>query len=348
MKQICVLGSLNIDMTLFVPHFNAPGETVTGTSLQIFTGGKGGNQAVACARLGAPVKMIGCLGSDANGAMYREALRREGVDASGVETCADVPSGAAFIEVTPEGENRIALAAGANGRLTPERVRSRESEIAACGLYLTQLENPLEAIAEGLRIAHAHGLTAILDPAPARPLPDELLALCDIVTPNETELRILTGMPSDTLEEAAAAARSLIERGARLVLNKRGAAGALLVSAGECRVFPGFPVNAVDTTAAGDSFNAGLAVGLAEGLGLEEAIRLANATGALSTTQAGAQPAMPTRAQAEALIHCHTLRHTTQSSASRVQPACSSAPSSPSGDSFSSNRSLSGKTQPRR
>ena len=302
MKKICVFGSLNIDMTLFVPHFNAPGETLTGTGMQIFTGGKGGNQAVACARLGAPVKMIGCVGDDANGHMYMDVLKKEGVDASGMTVCPGTTSGVAFIEVVPEGENRIALAVGANGLLTPEVARAREADIAGCGVYMTQLENPLEAILEGLRIARAHGLTAILDPAPARPLPDGIFALCDIVTPNETELQILTGMPTDTAAQAEAAARTLIARGAKLVLNKRGASGVLLVSGDDCRMIPGFKVNAVDTTAAGDSFNAGLAVGLAEGLAIDDAIRLANATGALSTTKAGAQPAMPSRAQARALM----------------------------------------------
>ena len=302
MDRICVFGSLNIDMTIFVPHFNAPGETLTGTGMQIFTGGKGGNQAVACARLGAPVRMIGCLGDDANGSMYMDVLRKEGVDVSGMTTCENTTSGVAFIEVVPEGENRIALAVGANGKLTPEVARAHAQDIAACGVYMTQLENPLEAIIEGLKIAHGHGLKVVLDPAPARPLPDEIFALCDIVTPNETELNILTGMPTDTVDQAVEAARTLIARGAKMVLNKRGAAGVLLVTEDACRMIPGFKVKAVDTTAAGDSFNAGLAVGLAEGMDIDSAIRLANATGALSTTKLGAQPAMPTREQAQALM----------------------------------------------
>ena len=302
MKKICVFGSLNIDMTLFVPHFNAPGETLTGTGMEIFTGGKGGNQAVACARLGAPVSMIGCLGDDANGSMYYNRLKEEGVDVSGMTVCDGITSGVAMIEVVPSGENRIALAVGANGRLTPEVARAHEADIAACGVYMTQLENPLEAIIEGLAIAHRHGLQVVLDPAPARPLPDEIYEYCDIVTPNETELQILTGMSTETIDDAVKAARVLIGRGAKMVLNKRGAAGVLLVTADECRMISGFKVNAVDTTAAGDSFNAGLAVGLAEGMDIGHAIRLANATGALSTTKAGAQPAMPSRQQAQALM----------------------------------------------
>ena len=306
MKKICVFGSLNVDMTLFMRRFNLPGETLTGTGMEIFTGGKGGNQAVACARLGADVRMIGCLGDDANGAMYREAMVREGVDVAGLRTCEGITTGVAFIEVVPEGENRIALAVGANGRVTPQFARENEASIAECDIYLTQLENPLEAIMEGMRLARAHGLQVILDPAPARPLPNEIFGLCDIVTPNETELSILTGMPTETIEEAQAAARALIARGAKLVLNKRGGAGVLLVTAEDCHMIPGFKVNAVDTTAAGDSFNAGLAVGLANDLDIDDAICLANATGALSTTKAGAQGAMPTRAQTDALIREQT------------------------------------------
>ena len=302
MKKICVFGSLNVDMTLFVPRFNMPGETLTGTGMSIFTGGKGGNQAVACARLGAPVRMIGCLGDDANGAMYFDVLRKEGIDVTGMTICKGITSGVAFIEVVPEGENRIALAVGANGRLTPEVARAQEEAIAECGVYLTQLENPLDAIIEGMKIAKAHGLLVVLDPAPAHPLPDEIFALCDYVTPNETELSILTGMAADTVEQAVEAARTLIKRGAKTVLNKRGAAGVLLVTADTARMIPGFRVNAVDTTAAGDSFNAGFAVGLAEELPIDDAIRLANAVGAISTTKPGAQAAMPSRAQAEALM----------------------------------------------
>ena len=302
MKKICVLGSLNIDMTLSVPHFNAPGETLTGTGLAIYTGGKGGNQAVACARLGADVRMLGCLGDDANGEMYLKELMEEGVDASRLEICPGETSGMALIEVVPSGENRIALAVGANGRLTPESVRSRADAIRECDFCLVQLENPLEAVLEGMRIAREAGRTVILDPAPARPLPEEMLALCDIITPNETELSILTGLPAGSLEEACAAARTLIGRSARMVVNKRGGAGCLVVTAEGCRAYPGFSVDAVDTTAAGDSFNAGLAVGLAEGLPLEGAVCLANAVGALSTTRPGAQPAMPSRGEAQALI----------------------------------------------
>lgn len=302
MPKICVLGSLNIDMTIFVPHFNQPGESLTGTDLKIFTGGKGGNQSIACARLGADVSMIGCLGGDAGGGMYRNVLEKEGVNTGYVATAAEVASGTAFIEVVPSGENRIAVAQGANDALNPEIVRAGEKAIAECDVYMSQLENPMAAVMEGMRLAKKHGRTVVLDPAPAKPLPDEVFVLCDYLTPNETELEILTGMPVNTVEQAVEAARSLIAKGAKAVINKRGAAGALLVTADEVRMFGGYTVKAVDTTAAGDSFNAGFSVGIARGFTIEDAIMLGNAVGAISTMKSGAQAAMPTQAEVDAFV----------------------------------------------
>jgi len=302
MKKICVLGSLNIDMTISVPRFNLPGESLTGTGLAIYTGGKGGNQSIASARLGAPVSLIGCLGNDANGRMYRDVLAGEGVDVSSVHMTEKALSGTAFIEVVPSGENRIAVAQGANDVLDDEIVAMQEAAIAGCDIFMCQLENPMSAILEGIRLANKHGCTVILDPAPARPLDGEVLAMCDYITPNETELEILTGMPVDSEEAAVAAARTLIEKGAKAVINKRGKAGALLVTKDEAIMYPGFTVKAVDTTAAGDSFNAGFGVGLALGKDIESAIRLANAVGAISTTRPGAQAAMPKMADVEALM----------------------------------------------
>ena len=246
--------------------------------------------------------MVACLGADANGALYRQALEREGVNAAHVAALPDETSGVALIEVDDAGENRIAIVAGANARLDAARAREAAEAIANCRCLLLQLETPLEGVIEAARIAHEAGATVILDPAPARPLPDELLALCDYVTPNETELATLTGLPVDTDEQAEAACRRLLERGAGAAINKRGAKGALLVTKDAVLPAPGFPVKAVDTTAAGDTFNAGFAVGLDSGLAVAEALRLANAAGALSTTALGAQPAMPTLDQAEGLL----------------------------------------------
>ena len=301
-KGVCVFGSLNIDLTVRLQRFHAPGETVTGRSFHTFTGGKGGNQAVAADRLGAKTAMIACLGADANGDMYLRALAKEGVDAARVARMMGETSGVALIEVDDAGENRIAVVPGANACLTAALAREARDAIAARACLLLQLETPLEGVIEAARIAHEAGLTVILDPAPARPLPDELLALCDYLTPNETELAALAGCPAESEADAVAACRRLLARGAGAVINKRGAKGALLVTREDVLSAPGFRVNAVDTTAAGDTFNAGFAVGLDRGMRVEDALRFANAAAALSTTALGAQPAMPTLDEALALL----------------------------------------------
>ena len=301
-KGVCVFGSLNIDLTVRLQRFHAPGETVTGRSFHTFTGGKGGNQAVAAARLGAKTAMIACLGADANGDMYLRALAKEGVDEARVARMMGETSGVALIEVDDAGENRIAVLPGANACLTAALAREVRDTIAARVYLLLQLETPLEGVIEAARIAHEAGLTVILDPAPARPLPDGLLALCDYLTPNETELAALAGCPAESEADAVAACRRLLARGAGAVINKRGAKGALLVTREDVLSAPGFRVNAVDTTAAGDTFNAGFAVGLDRGMRVEDALRFANAAAALSTTALGAQPAMPTLDEALALM----------------------------------------------
>ena len=300
---VCVFGSLNIDLTVRLERFHVPGETVTGRSFHTFTGGKGGNQAVAAARLGARTAMIACLGQDANGDMYRRVLENEGVDTALVRAVPGETSGVALIEVDDAGENRIAIVPGANACLSVFHAREAREVIARCRCLLLQLETPLEGVMEAARMAREAGSVVILDPAPARPLPDELLALCDYLTPNETELNTLTGMSADSEEDAVAACRSLLARGAGAVINKRGAKGALLVTREGALNAPGFRVNAVDTTAAGDTFNAGFAVGLDRGWSVEESLRLANAAAAISTTALGAQPAMPEGSKALALLN---------------------------------------------
>ncbi|MEA5069855.1 MAG: ribokinase [Christensenellaceae bacterium] len=303
MNRICVLGSITVDMTVTVERFHAPGESMIAEKFETFTGGKGGNQAVACARLGAAVMMIGCVGEDSNGRMYLDALEREGVDTAGVVRTPDAPTGVALIEVDKHGENRILVAPGANFALTCDMV-SAKADALKRDVCLFQMENPLPAITHGMALAKQAGALVVLDPAPvpAAPVSDAVFALCDYVTPNETELHLLTGMPVDTVEQAAEAAAQLIRKGAKAVINKRGGQGALLVTAAGYHLFPGFKVNVVDTTAAGDSFNAGLSVGLAKGYATSDAVVLANAVGALSTTARGAQAAMPTFEQAAGLI----------------------------------------------
>ncbi len=308
MNRICVLGSMNVDMTMTVARFHAPGESLIAEKLEIFTGGKGGNQTVACARLGAEVSMIGCVGEDSNGQMYINVLKKEGVDTDGVTATPDAPTGVAMIEVDHKGENRIVVALGANYAMTCDMVGAKADYLKR-DVCLFQMENPLEVVNHAMALAKQAGSIVVLDPAPVPlvPIPDALFALCDYVTPNETELNLLTGLPVDTIQEAAKAAMVLIGKGAKAVINKRGGQGALLVTKDGHRLFPGFKVAVVDTTAAGDSFNAGLAVGLAKGYSIEDAMLLANAVGALSTTASGAQAAMPTFEAASALIAASAL-----------------------------------------
>lgn len=304
MADIVVVGSLNVDLTVNVPRFLKPGETLTGSKFSIFTGGKGGNQAVAAARLGASVAMVGCVGDDANGGMYKSALKREGVDLSALQTIPEETTGVAVITVDDHGENTIAIVPGANAALSVDVITFSRALIDGAKVCLFQLETPLVSIQHAAAIAHAAGAQVILDPAPApeKPLPQALVMLCDYITPNETELGLLTGMPVGTIEEAAQAALLLIEQGAKAVINKRGAAGALVVTREGYRMHPGYKVKAVDTTAAGDTFNAGFAVGLSMDLSVADSIFLANAAAAISVTALGAQGAMPSFEQATALI----------------------------------------------
>jgi ribokinase len=304
MADIVVVGSLNVDLTVSVPRFLKPGETMTGKSFQVFTGGKGGNQAVAAARLGASVAMVGCVGDDSNGGMYKDALSREGVDLSALETVPGETTGVAVITVDDRGENTIAIVPGANAALSVDVITAREALIRGAKVCLFQLETPLVTIQHAAALAHAANVTVILDPAPApsAPLPLPLVMLCDYITPNETELGLLTGMPVDTIGQAVEASLKLIGQGAKAVINKRGPAGALYVTREGYKLYEGYKVQAVDTTAAGDTFNAGLAVGLSMGLNVADSINLANAAAAISVTAMGAQGAMPSFEQASALI----------------------------------------------
>lgn len=301
-SEICVLGSLNVDLTISLPRFHVPGETITGTAFHTFLGGKGGNQAVAAAKLGASVHMIGCLGQDAYGDMYEKEMNRLSIDTEHVRRETDAPTGTALIEVDATGENRIAIVPGANAALDCDLVSDSVETIRRSGVLMMQLETPIESINHAAAVAHKLGCTVMLDPAPARPIGPEILLLCDYVTPNETELSILTGLPTDTEERAIAACARLLDMGVKAVVHKRGGKGAMLATAQGVRFFPAYKVQAVDTTAAGDTFNAGFAVGLSMDMPVEDAIRLGNAAAALSTTGLGAQGAMPDLYAACALV----------------------------------------------
>ncbi len=293
MKKICVIGSLNIDLTVTVPRFHLPGETIFGSDFRTFTGGKGGNQAVAAAKLGADVSMAGCLGDDSNAGIYRALMKELGIRDL-VRTVPGLPSGTALIEVDSSGENRIIVVSGANMAADPALIDERQTEIAESEIILMQLEIPPETVSYAAEKFHAAGKTVILDPAPAVPLPDGLFKNLDYITPNETELSVLTGCETETESAIAAGAESLLDRGCKNVIVKMGARGAMLANAEGICLFPGFKVDAVDTTAAGDTFNAAFAVALASGILVPDAINFANAAAALSTTAMGAQPAMPT------------------------------------------------------
>lgn len=307
-RGITVVGSLNADLVVSVRRFPAPGETVAGQGFTVFPGGKGANQAFAAARLCAgdmPVRMIGRVGDDAYGGWLRRSLAEGGVDVSQVVPMVGEPTGLALIAVDAAGQNQIVVVPGANGTFVPGALSGAHDAVAGAAVVLLQLEIPLPTVQTAARVAREGGATVILDPAPARTLADMLLRSVDYLTPNESELSVLTGGgPQANLRrgEAVARARQLIARGVRKVLVKMGRQGALLVTDTGEQLFPAFPVEAVDTTAAGDAFNGGFAFGLGRGMSEADAVRFAAATAAVCVTRAGAQPSMPTRASVEALL----------------------------------------------
>ena len=296
MPKICVVGSCNIDVTFRVPRLPRPGETVPAHALHQGFGGKGANQAVAAAKLGAQVMMIARVGNDGFGAQTLDNLRGHGVDTTFVGVDPEQPTGLASIYVSDAGENCIAVAAAANARLMPSDVQAAADAIRRAEGLICQLETPVETAIESFRIARQAKVRTVLNPAPARPLPDELLALTDLCVPNETELELLTGRSITDAAALESAARTLRDRGPSTVVVTLGAAGALVLTGTVTRV-PAVRVDAVDPTGAGDVFTAALAVFLAEGADLLQAVRHANVAAALSVTRLGAQSAAPTRAE---------------------------------------------------
>lgn len=298
--RITVLGSYNTDLTTFTPRMPQPGETILGSGFKTGPGGKGSNQAVAAARVGAWVSFVGRIGRDMFGEMALHTWQEAGVDTAYVQQSSDQATGVATILVDSHGENMIVVASGANFAVSPADVEAAAGAIAASKVVLTQLETPLPAVRRLLEMGRAQGVLTILNPAPGQPLDRELLALCDIITPNQTEAEIITGVSS---ADAESAARSLREYGAKTVVMTLGGEGVLLYNEQGPRRFPAFRVaQVVDTTGAGDAFNGALAVALAEGKSMPDAIRFASATGAISVTRPGATESMPTRAEVEALL----------------------------------------------
>ncbi|ELY3805181.1 ribokinase [Cronobacter sakazakii] len=300
--QLVVLGSINADHILNLEAFPAPGETVTGSQYQVAFGGKGANQAVAAGRSGADIAFIACVGEDDIGERIRQQLSRDNIDVAPVSAVAGESTGVALIFVNGEGENVIGIHAGANAALTPERVNEQREKIANARALLMQLESPVESVIAAARIAHEHQTTVILNPAPARALSDDLLALVDIITPNETEAEKLTGVKVSDDESAAQAAAVLHQKGIETVIITLGSRGVWLSVNGEGQRVPGFRVKAVDTIAAGDTFNGALMTALLEGTPMLEAIRFAHAAAAIAVTRPGAQPSVPWRDEIDAFL----------------------------------------------
>jgi ribokinase len=299
--RIVVVGSSNTDLVVRAPALPAAGQTVLGTSFFRAAGGKGANQAVAAARLGARVTLVARVGLDEFGEVSLSNLRREGIDTSFVVVDPDAPSGVALIVVGDEGENAIAVAPGANALLQPEDVDHAVEEIEAADILLLQLETPISTVAHAVSLARDAGVPVILNPAPAAPVDVGILRDVSVLTPNTGEAIALAGGGGSGVEAARLAARELRAVGVRRVIVTLGAAGALLEEGGTSVVLPARSVPAVDTTAAGDAFNGALAVALAEGASLEAAADFANRAAAFSTMREGAQPSLPTREEVDAV-----------------------------------------------
>jgi len=291
---VLVVGSVNMDFVAYAERLPARGETVGGASFAASPGGKGANQAVAAARLGARTALLGCVGDDTLGDALRAALQADGVDCGALKTVHGA-SGVAIIVVERSGANTIVVAPGANGQLSPADIAAHDALFAQARVVVLQLEVPLEATLAAAQAARRHGATVVLNPAPAQALPAELLRCVDLLVPNESEAALLAGLPVADAASAAAAADVLRHLGARGVLVTLGASGLLASTDAGDRHHAAPVVQAVDTTAAGDTFVGGLSCGLAEGLALPEAIALGQAAAAISVTRAGAQPSIPWR-----------------------------------------------------
>lgn len=300
--NLVVLGSINADHILNLETFPTPGETVTGNQYQVAFGGKGANQAVAAGRSGANIAFIACTGDDDTGERVRKQLASDNIDIAPVSVVAGESTGVALIFVNAEGENVIGIHAGANAALTTERVEAQRGIIAGAEALLMQLESPVESVLAAAKIAHENHTSVLLNPAPARVLSDELLALVDIITPNETEAEKLTGIRVENDDDAARAALALHEKGIGTVIITLGSRGVWASVNGEGRRVPGFKIKAIDTIAAGDTFNGALVTALLEGKAMDDAIRFAHAAAAIAVTRKGAQPSVPWRKEIDEFL----------------------------------------------
>jgi ribokinase len=306
MKNILVVGSSNTDMVIRVPSIPKPGETVLGGEFTMAPGGKGANQAVAAARAGGHVTFVARVGDDVFGERALRNFEADGIETRFVFCTPDAPSGIALINVDGRGENSISVASGANAHLSAGDIERADEAFAAADIVLLQLETPMETVLAAAKKVRARGVSVILNPAPARPLDDDLLRLIAVLTPNEHEAEFLTGIPIRDERGAREAAIRLRARGVVAVVITLGERGAFASSPEFEGLIPSFKVDPVDTTAAGDVFNGALAVALAEKVSMEQALRFASAAAALSVTRPGAQPSAPTRAEIRAFLRSNT------------------------------------------
>ncbi|MCI8907773.1 MAG: ribokinase [Angelakisella sp.] len=299
-KKILVIGSLNMDMVIPVKELPQKGETILGGSPAHIPGGKGANQACAAGKLGGAVTMLGKVGQDGMGRALKENLAAAGVEVTHVEETPDAPTGMAVIYVGETGSNSIVVIPGANGLCDAAFIEANEELIAAHDIIVLQLEIPYDGVFRAIQLAKKHGRLVVLNPAPAPDsLPPEVIASLDYFTPNETEMARIAGLPVGGVEEAIAAGKKLVEAGVGTVLATLGEAGALLVTKETAQVLPTLRVQAVDTTAAGDTFNGAFVTALAEGMSQEEAIAFGNKAASISVTRKGAQTSIPSREEVD-------------------------------------------------
>lgn len=299
MPDILVIGSLNADLVVRTPHFPQPGETISGEGLQVIPGGKGANQAVAAARLGTNVSMLGRVGKDNFGDFLLENLKTNNVDSQFVQRD-DASTGTAIIVVDADGQNSIVLSPGANGKVSSTDVE--HASFPSFGLLLLQLEIPTPTVLSAAKLAKQNGVRVVLNPAPAQELPEELVSLTDYLIPNETELSLLTNHIVNDISSAEKAAKTLLDRGVQNIIVTLGKNGALIVTDKQVSHVEAFKVDVVDTTAAGDAFIGGFATALLHGKSIEDAVRYGCATGALAATKFGAQPSLPTKEEVEKFV----------------------------------------------
>lgn len=310
MNKLIVLGSVNADHVLQVPSFPRPGETLMGRNYQVIPGGKGANQAVAAARLGADIGFIACVGSDSFGKNIIQSFAQDGINTDYVSSIPSTPTGVALIQVSDEGENSICLSPEANNALDQDRVSIFKDPIQHCDYLLLQLETPLDGIESAIKLAKSSSnsdIKVVLNPAPAKALPNSILNNIDIITPNETEAEVLTGIAVTDDISAQEAANNLHEKGISTVIITLGAKGVWLSENGKGKIIQGFKVTALDTTAAGDTFNGAFVTALLEGMATIPAIQFAHAAAALSVTRFGAQTSIPTRQETDKFLVSQSL-----------------------------------------